>query len=147
MPPVVWRTERHGIDLAAVVTRLLGPAPGRRGESHLKLWWPCPFHEDRNPSFCVTPGTPWWRCYGCGAKGDAAALVMRREGMTFPEAVTYLTGGLAPIRKAPTRPVARPTTKPPAEHPRGSPRQTPWPSWKPPKRGCGPPREPTPWPT
>jgi hypothetical protein len=49
-----WRAVRDTINLAEVATRLLGPAPGRLGErSGRRLWWPCPFHEDRNPSFCV----------------------------------------------------------------------------------------------
>src|SRR4051812_21075727 len=98
-PRVDWKAERDRIDLAPVMTRLRGPAPGRRGErSRRKLWWSCPLgtHEDLNPSFCVEAGMPWWRCYGCGERGDAAALVMRLCGMTFPEAVAYLVGRSAP---------------------------------------------------
>ena len=48
-----WNEIRDRIDLAAVATALMGPAPGRRGERGRRLWWRCPFHEDRNPSFCV----------------------------------------------------------------------------------------------
>jgi hypothetical protein len=109
-PGADWRTDRDHIDLAAVATRLLGPAPGRRGERGRRLWWRCPFHDDGNPSFCVEPGKGWWRCFGCGERGDAAALVMRLGSMSFPEAIAYLTGGPAPARpaKAPTRPVASP---------------------------------------
>lgn len=80
-----------------------------------KLWWSCPFHEDTNPSFCVEPGKGWWKCFGCGESGDAAALVMRLEGMAFPEAVAYLIGGPAPTRNPTTRPAKRPTPKPPLE--------------------------------
>src|SRR4051795_11360964 len=86
-----WKAIRGGIDLAAVATALLGPAPGRRGAKGRRLWWPCPLHQDRNPSFCVEPGKPWWRCFGCGESGDAATLVMKVRGATFPEAVAYLT--------------------------------------------------------
>src|SRR3954469_11427299 len=83
-----WKAVRDTIDLAEVATRLLGPAPGRRGERGRKLWWSCPLgtHEDRNPSLCVDPAKGRWKCYGCGQHGDAAALVMRLEGLTFPEA-------------------------------------------------------------
>jgi hypothetical protein len=104
---------RDTIDLAAVATRLLGPAPGRRGERGRRLWWPCPFHEDRNPSFCVEPGKPWWRCYGCDAKGDAVSLARRlNPAMTFPEAVSFLTGNTAVGEKPTPRPHAgaRPST-------------------------------------
>ncbi len=118
-----WKTERERIDLAAVVTRLRGAAPGRRGERSGKLWWSCPFHEDQNPSFCVTPGKPWWKCYGCGESGDAASLVMRLEGLTFPEAVAYLTGGPVPSAstRPPPRPAPRPEPKRPPPEPKGMP--------------------------
>ncbi len=75
-----WKAERERIDLAAVATGLLGPAPGRIGERGRRLWWPCPFHDDRNPSFCIDPGKTSWRCFGCGEQGDAASLVMRLGG-------------------------------------------------------------------
>ncbi len=112
-----WRSERDRVDLAEVATRLLGPAPGRRGERGRRLWWSCPFHEDGNPSFCVDPGKPFWRCFGCGEHGDAATLVMRHEGSSFPEAVSYLTGGPVPSGKARPRPNPSPrheASRPPA---------------------------------
>ena len=117
---VDWKAERDRIDLAAVATRLLGPAPGRRGERGAKLWWNCPFHEDANPSLCVDPRKRRWRCYGCGADGDAPSLVMRLEGMTFPEAKAYLTGTPAPSGKTRPRPrpAPRPEAKPEAAPPR-----------------------------
>src|SRR3954465_8624356 len=88
-----WKAERERIDLAAVATRLLGPAPGRRGERGRKLWWRCPLgsHEDRNPSFAVGPGKRSWRCWGCGESGDAAALVMRLRRLNCPEAIACRT--------------------------------------------------------
>ena len=88
-----WKTERDRIDLATVATDLLGPAPGRQGEKGRRLWWPCPFHDDRNPSFYVVPGEPWWKCLGCGERGDAANLLMRLERVGFPDAMRRLTGG------------------------------------------------------
>lgn len=85
-----WLGVRERIDLAAVATALLGPSPGRRGERGRRRWWPCPFHDDKNPSFAIDPGKPWWRCFGCGEHGDAPNLVMRLQGWTFPEAVHWL---------------------------------------------------------
>lgn len=114
-PRIDWKTERDRIDLAAVATSLLGPAPGRRGERSRRLWWCCPFHQDGNPSFCVEPGKPWWRCYGCGAHGDAANLVMKLQGVTFPEAVRLLTTGAATSTGPTSKPAAKPTSRPPAE--------------------------------
>jgi hypothetical protein len=114
-PRIDWKSMRQSIDLAAVATNLLGPAPGRRGERGRRLWWSCPFHPDRNPSFCVDPGKGWWKCFGCGESGDAAALVMRLNGVKFPAAISFLTGGPVPSAKAPARPVARPALEPPPE--------------------------------
>src|SRR5262249_28828652 len=86
-----WATIRDRTDLVTVVTAPLGAAPGRRGErSARRLWWPCPFHQDSNPSFCVTPGNRGWTCFGCGEHGDAAKLVMKLRGVTFPEAIRWL---------------------------------------------------------
>jgi hypothetical protein len=114
-----WDRLRETIDLAAVATNQLGPAPGRRGERGRRLWWRCPLgtHEDSNPSFCVDPTKGRWRCFGCGVHGDAAALVMKLRGMTFPEAVATLAGGPSPTRpgKAPGKPVARPAPPLPPE--------------------------------
>src|SRR5690348_1698112 len=106
------RIVRDQIDLVAVATQLLGPAPGRRGGRGRHSWWPCPFHDDQNPSFCVTPGKSAWRCFGCGERGDAASLVMRVMEVAFPEAVAYLAGGSrssgTPIRRSKAPAVSRP---------------------------------------
>ena len=97
-PGIDWKALRDRIDLAAVATALMGPAPGRRGERGRRLWWSCPFHEDANPSLGIDPGKAWWRCFGCDEKGDAANLVMRLRGLPFPEAVRWLAdfAGAAP---------------------------------------------------
>ncbi len=97
-----WATIKDSIDLASVATDLLGPPPGRAGSRG--LWWRCPFHVDRNPSFRVYPERRKWRCYGCGEHGDAAALVMKRKGIRFPEAVTFLAGGSSSERAPATTP-------------------------------------------
>lgn len=113
-----WKVERERIDLAAVVTRLLGPAPGRRGERGRKIWWACPFHQDANPSFAVEPNKAWWKCWGCGEHGDAASFVMRFQNVSFREAVSYLTGGPLPAGRGPSpgpKPSAKRPTPPPVE--------------------------------
>lgn len=107
-----WRAERDRVDLAAVATNLLGPAPGRRGEHGRRLWWSCPLHDDRNPSFAIDPGRPFWRCFGCGEHGDAATLVMRVRSCSFPEALAYLTGDHARTGRAPLGPAKAPAARP-----------------------------------
>ncbi|MDE2505859.1 MAG: hypothetical protein KGM43_01490 [Planctomycetota bacterium] len=88
---VSWPTLREMIDIERVATELLGPSPGRGGGRG--LWWRCPFHDDRNPSFQVNPAKRSWRCFGCGAHGDAAALVMKIDHIGFRDAVAFLAGG------------------------------------------------------
>jgi DNA primase len=97
-----WSVVKGRIDLAAVATGLLGPAPGRRGGAG-RLWWKCPFHADKNPSFHINSCKRTWKCYGCSEHGDAAALVMKFTECTFPEAVAYLAGKPIPSGE-PTRP-------------------------------------------
>ena len=114
-----WNAIRDRIDLARVVTALLGPAPGRRGEGGRRLWWKCPLHEDRNPSFCVEPGRRWWKCFGCGEEGDAPKLVMKLNGVAFPEAVRIvaeLSGIVTPSGRS-ASPTPRPATPPAASKP------------------------------
>jgi hypothetical protein len=116
-----WPAIRDQVDLAHVATAVIGEASGRRGERGRRLWWRCPFHEDKNPSFCIEPGKPWWRCFGCGEHGDAANLVMRLNGVEFPEAVrtvAELAGIVAPSGRSanpPPRPATAATASKPAK--------------------------------
>lgn len=118
-----WNAIREHVDLARVAIALLGSPPGRQGEGGKRLWWHCPFHEDQNPSFCVEPGKPWWKCFGCGEHGDAITLVRKIKGIDFPSAVNFITdlqgikgvsGVHAPflVRKAPGRSQEEPTGLP-----------------------------------
>jgi len=51
----------------------------------------CPFHQEKTPSFIVSPDRQLWRCFGsCGTGGDAIAFFMKYENVTFPEALTEL---------------------------------------------------------
>ena len=50
----------------------------------------CPFHQERTPSFNVHPDKGFFKCFGCGAGGDAVKFVELQQKVSFPEAVRYL---------------------------------------------------------
>lgn len=50
----------------------------------------CPFHNEKSPSFSVSPTKQFYHCFGCGAHGSAIGFVMEHQGLSFPEAVEEL---------------------------------------------------------
>lgn len=50
----------------------------------------CPFHQERTPSFIVTPERQTFHCFGCGSGGDVFAFVMKMESLSFTEAAEKL---------------------------------------------------------
>lgn len=52
----------------------------------------CPFHNEKTPSFVVSPGKNIFKCFGCGKGGDALHFVMENQHKTFIEAVKYIAG-------------------------------------------------------
>lgn len=59
----------------------------RRGASFVAC---CPFHNEKTPSFYVTPAKGIFKCFGCGKAGNAVGFVMEHEHMSYVEALKYL---------------------------------------------------------
>lgn len=59
----------------------------KRGVNYLGL---CPFHNEKTPSFVVSPSKGIYKCFGCGKGGNAANFVMEHEQLSYPEALKYL---------------------------------------------------------
>ena len=59
----------------------------RRGANFIAC---CPFHNEKTPSFYVSPSKGIYKCFGCGKSGTAVGFVMEHESMTYVEAVKYL---------------------------------------------------------
>jgi DNA primase len=54
----------------------------------------CPFHDEKTPSFWVSPDKQFYHCFGCGAHGTALGFLMEYDRLPFPEAVEDLAGRL-----------------------------------------------------
>jgi DNA primase len=54
----------------------------------------CPFHDEKTPSFTVSPNKQFYHCFGCGAHGTALGFLMEYDHLSFPEAVEELAAGV-----------------------------------------------------
>lgn len=59
----------------------------QKGANHVGL---CPFHNEKTPSFTVSPSKGMYKCFGCGKSGDAIEFLMEHEDISYPEAVKHL---------------------------------------------------------
>lgn len=59
----------------------------RRGANFIAC---CPFHNEKTPSFYVSPAKGIYKCFGCGKSGTAVGFIMEHENMTYVEALKYL---------------------------------------------------------
>ncbi len=59
----------------------------RRGVNYIGL---CPFHNEKTPSFTVSPAKGIFKCFGCGKAGNAVKFVMEHEHYSYPEALKYI---------------------------------------------------------
>src|SRR5689334_22279249 len=74
---------RESANLVEVVREHV-PTLKKRGRNYTAR---CPFHQERTPSFSVNPEMGVFKCFGCGAGGDAYKFVMLMENLTYPEAI------------------------------------------------------------
>ena len=54
----------------------------------------CPFHQEKSPSFTVSPSKQFYHCFGCGAHGSAISFLMEYDGLTFIESVQSIANQL-----------------------------------------------------
>ena len=73
------------VDIVDVVGRFVQLKKG--GANFMGL---CPFHNEKSPSFTVSPAKQFYHCFGCGAHGNAIGFLMEYSGLGYVEAVTDL---------------------------------------------------------
>ncbi|MBS0010647.1 MAG: DNA primase [Bacteroidales bacterium] len=61
----------------------------KRGVNYIGL---CPFHNEKTPSFTVSPSKGIFKCFGCGKGGNAVNFIMEHESLSYPEALRHLAG-------------------------------------------------------
>jgi DNA primase len=59
----------------------------KRGTNYLGL---CPFHNEKTPSFTVSPAKEIYKCFGCGRSGNTVSFIMEHEKYSYPEALRWL---------------------------------------------------------
>lgn len=76
---------RDAVDIVALIGEYITlKKAGRNFKS------PCPFHNEKSPSFVVSPERQIWHCFGCGKGGDCYTFLMEYEHLEFPEALRAL---------------------------------------------------------
>ena len=76
---------KNRIDIEEVVSDFVSLK--RKGQN---LWACCPFHNEKTPSFSVSPAKGFYKCFGCGKGGDSIDFVMEAEKLNYLEALRYL---------------------------------------------------------
>ncbi|MDD4766547.1 MAG: DNA primase [Desulfotomaculaceae bacterium] len=102
IPDEVIETVRQRSDILYVISRYVQLK--KKGKSYTGL---CPFHDDRTPSFTVTPGKQIFHCFGCNVGGDVFKFLMLKENLTFSEAVKTLAEQAGIVLPADDNPAAR----------------------------------------
>lgn len=88
---------RHRADIVEIIGEQV--ALRKKGQNYTGL---CPFHQEKTPSFVVSPGKQIYHCFGCGKGGNVFSFLMEREGASFNEVIEKLAaryGMLLPDRE------------------------------------------------
>ena len=85
IPPETKELVLASTDLVELINSMV---PLRRAGSQFRA--NCPFHNEKTPSFYVTPHIQRYKCFGCGASGDAISWMMDYQNLPYPDAIREL---------------------------------------------------------
>jgi len=87
IPEEIVERVREASDIVEVIS---GYVPLKKAGKNFKAR--CPFHQEKTPSFTVSPERQMYHCFGCGAGGNVFSFLMAHQRLDFPEAVKFLAG-------------------------------------------------------
>lgn len=102
IPPDTIEEIRSRLDIVELVGEFV-PGLQRAGRN---MKGRCPFHQERTPSFVVTPERQTFHCFGCGEGGDAFAFLMKIENLSFTEAAEKLAERVGVAIKTTSEPLS-----------------------------------------
>lgn len=73
---------RNSVNIVDVISQYVSLE--KKGKDYIGL---CPFHQEKTPSFTVSEGKQFFKCFGCGKGGNVFKFMMYQENLTFPESV------------------------------------------------------------
>ncbi len=85
IPDHIIEQVREAHDIVEIVRRAVPLKQAGAGFKGL-----CPFHDEKTPSFTVSPSRQTFKCFGCGKGGNVFGFLMETAGLSFPEAVRQL---------------------------------------------------------
>ncbi|WP_151445463.1 DNA primase [Lacisediminimonas profundi] len=92
IPPTFIQDLLNRVDIVDVVGRYVQLKKG--GANFMGL---CPFHNEKSPSFTVSPTKQFYHCFGCGAHGTAIGFLIEYSGLGFVDAVKQLADGVGMV--------------------------------------------------
>lgn len=107
-----WREAKASALASTDIVELIGQSIPlkRQGKDYVGL---CPFHQERTPSFHVSPAKQFFHCFGCKAHGNAIDFIVKRDHVSFADALRALgekrrTGGVPVPQQMAPRPTPTP---------------------------------------
>ena len=86
---MISEEDKNRVRAATDLVQLVQETVELKPRGH-EFWGCCPFHGEKTPSFHIIPSSQVWHCFGCGEGGDCFTYAMKRENLSFPDAIRYL---------------------------------------------------------
>jgi DNA primase len=89
-PPQFLEEIKNRVSISSVVGRAVSWDRRKSNPAKSEFWACCPFHGEKSPSFHVEDRKGFFKCFGCQESGDIFTFLVKKDGLSFPEAVERL---------------------------------------------------------